>query len=205
MWAAYLGQWFTLPTWRGFQYPQNISKILLYVYVDGDPGPCPKAALLFFLTISLLSPIPSLWLPVRESNPGLLHDRWGPSLNHYYKTSHYPLQGGTHSSEGRSPLGPLCLAAVKLFFSTSPKTLSLRFNSVPGDRGGWIRLQGHRQRQCTAHGSGRKCPILCPSDLQLLPPLARPNQAPVGDAAHQGRRRASSGWIWGAGDATGEK
>ena len=64
------------------------------------------------------------------------------SWNLNYKTYH-PLQAGTHSSEGMSPLWPpLPGKAVKLFFSTSPKLLSLRFNSVSGYRG---QLQLHRQ------------------------------------------------------------
>ena len=41
-----------------------------------------------------------------------------------------------HSFEGISPLGPpLPGRAIKLFFSTSPKTLPLKFNSVSGYRG----------------------------------------------------------------------
>ena len=64
-----------------------------------------------------------------------------PSLNHYYKTPHYPLQVGTHSLEGISPLWPpLPGKAIKLFYSTSLKTLSPRFNSVLGSRD-QIRLQ----------------------------------------------------------------
>ena len=54
----------------------------------------------------------------------------------YYKTPHYPLQVRTHSFEGIIPLwSPLPGKAIKLFFSTSPKTLSLRFNTVSGYRG----------------------------------------------------------------------
>ena len=46
-----------------------------------------------------------------------------PLLEHY-KTPHYPLQGGTHSLEGRSQLcPPFPGKARKLFFSTSSKTL----------------------------------------------------------------------------------
>ena len=37
----------TSPTWWGFQYLQNSPKILLCVSLDGERGPCPKAALLF--------------------------------------------------------------------------------------------------------------------------------------------------------------
>ena len=54
-----------------------------------------------------------------------------PSLSHHYKTSHYTLQAGTHSSEGTSLLWPsLPGKEIKLFFATSAKTLSPRFNSV---------------------------------------------------------------------------
>ena len=64
-----------------------------------------------------------------------------PSLNHYYKTPHYPLQVGPHSLEGISSLWPpLPGKAIKLFFPTSPQTLSPRFNSVSGCRG---RIQLH--------------------------------------------------------------
>ena len=54
------------------------------------------------------------------------------SLNFCYKTSHQNLQGWGHIVfECRSPLCPhLSGKAIKLFSSTSPKTLSLRFNSA---------------------------------------------------------------------------
>ena len=59
-----------------------------------------------------------------------------PLLLEHYKTPHYPLQGGTYSLEGISLLWPpLPGRAVKLFLSTSPKTLSLRFNLAPVYRG----------------------------------------------------------------------
>ena len=63
-----------------------------------------------------------------------------PSLNHYCKTSHYPLQVGTHDFEGISLLWPpLSGKTIKLFFSISPKTLSPRFNSVWAYRGqNWL-------------------------------------------------------------------
>ena len=49
-----------------------------------------------------------------------------------------PAQVGTQSFWGMSPLcPPLPGKAVKLIFSTSPKTSSLRFNSAPVHRG-WI-------------------------------------------------------------------
>ena len=55
------------------------------------------------------------------------------SLSHYCwcKASQHPFQVGTHSFEGIKPLW------VKLFFSTSPQTLSPRFHWVPVYRG-WI-------------------------------------------------------------------
>ena len=57
-----------------------------------------------------------------------------------YKTPHRLPLVGTHSSEGISLLWPpLPSKAIKLFFFTSPKTLSLRFNLVSVFRG-WIWL-----------------------------------------------------------------
>ena len=38
-------------TWWEFQYLQNSSKILLCVSLQGEPGPCPRAALLFLLIV----------------------------------------------------------------------------------------------------------------------------------------------------------
>ena len=71
--------------------------------------------------------------PTNQKN---VHELIMPSLNHSYKTSHYPLQVGTHSFEGISPpWSPLPGKAIKLFFSTSLKTLSPRINSVSGYRG----------------------------------------------------------------------
>ena len=50
----------------------------------------------------------------------------------YYKTCHYLPRVGTLGREGISPLcPPLPGKAVKLSFSTSPKTLSLRFDLAP--------------------------------------------------------------------------
>ena len=76
--------------------------------------------------------------PTNQKN---VHKLIMPCLNHNCKSPHYPLQVGTHSSEGIRPLQPpLPGKAIKLFFSTSPKTLSLIFNSVSGQRG-QIQLQ----------------------------------------------------------------
>ena len=48
----------TSPTWWGFQYQQNSSKILLRVPLEGEPGPCPKAALFYLGFSSLVSAFP---------------------------------------------------------------------------------------------------------------------------------------------------
>ena len=46
-----------------FSHLQSSSKILFCVSLEGEPGPCPKAALLFPLAVPALSHIPSLpWL-----------------------------------------------------------------------------------------------------------------------------------------------
>ena len=56
-------------------------------------------------------------------------------LLEHCKTPHYPLQCGTHSLEGISPLWPpLPGKAIKLCFSTSSKTLPPRFNQAPVHR-----------------------------------------------------------------------
>ena len=79
--------------------------------------------------------------PINQKN---VHKLIMPCLNHYYESPHHTLQVGTCTFEGISLLwSPLPGRAIKLFFSTSPKTLSLRFNLVLGYRG-WI---------CLHHGS----------------------------------------------------
>lgn len=45
-----------------------------------------------------------------------VHGLITPSLNHYYKTSHHPLQVGTQSFEGTNLLrSPLLAKTIKLF------------------------------------------------------------------------------------------
>ena len=83
------------------------------------------------------------WLPVTSppTNQKNVPALSTPSLNHHYAASHYPLQAGIHSSVGSSPLcPPLSGQTVKLLFSTSSKTLSLRFNLASGYKD-QIRLQ----------------------------------------------------------------
>ena len=69
-----------------------------------------------------------------------LHTTWSlsaaPPLNHCYKTPHQiPLCWDT-VLRSTSPLcPPLPGKTIKLFFSTSPRTLSLRFDSAPVHRG----------------------------------------------------------------------
>ena len=61
-----------------------------------------------------------------------------PRVDHavfYYKTCHYLSQAGTLAGEGMTPLSPPLLGkAIKLSFSTSPKTLSTGFDLalIPG-------------------------------------------------------------------------
>ena len=79
--------------------------------------------------------------PINQKN---VHKLIMPCLHHYYESPHHTLQVGTCTFEGISLLwSPLPGKAIKLFFSTSPKTLSPRFNLVLGYRG-WI---------CLHHGS----------------------------------------------------
>ena len=47
-----------------------------------------------------------------------VHELITASFNHYYKTSHHPLQVGTHSFEGTNLLrSPLLGKTIKLFFT----------------------------------------------------------------------------------------
>ena len=48
------------PTWQEFQYLQNSSKVLLCVSLVEESGLAPRLLLLFLLTVSPLSHIPSL-------------------------------------------------------------------------------------------------------------------------------------------------
>ena len=69
------------------------------------------------------------WLPLTSL---LTHQKKCPETDHaliYYKTSPYVSKVGTDGFEGISPLcPPLPGKAIKLSFSTSPRTLSLRFD-----------------------------------------------------------------------------
>ena len=63
--------------------------------------------------------------PIRRMSMNWLR----PSLNHYYKTSDYPLQVGTHSFLRQEPtVSPFACQSNKAILFTSPKTLSLRFD-----------------------------------------------------------------------------
>ena len=67
--------------------------------------------------------------PTHQKN---VHENIVFSLNNFYITLHYLPQVGTHFFTAMSPLWPsLTGKALKLFFSTSPRTLSLRFNLTP--------------------------------------------------------------------------
>ena len=103
------------------------------------------------------------WLPLTSppTNQKPAHELTSPSLNHYCKTFYLTAPSRSeHSFEGISPLCPLLRGKpIKLFFSTLPKTLSPRFNSVLGYKG-WIQLQNTCQNLLdpypkTTHDSSR--------------------------------------------------
>lgn len=88
------------------------------------------------------------YLLLPPTNQKAVHDLITPPLNHY--KPHYPLQVGTHSSGSINLLwSPLPGKAIQLFFLTSPKIQSPRFNLGSGYRG-WIWLhwvlKSHRQK-----------------------------------------------------------
>ena len=60
---------------------------------------------------------------------------------------------GAHRFQGRSPCVPLCL--LKLFFSTSPKTLSLGFNLGPVHRGRAFGINRSKGRISVKDGCSR--------------------------------------------------
>ena len=96
----------TSPTWWGLQCLQNSSKVLLCVSLEGEPGPCPKAALLFLLTAPPLSPGP---LPSRISICLNLQGRSWRLNEAYFLLS----RNGGHRKAfvPRSPTGP-CSVSV---------------------------------------------------------------------------------------------
>ena len=63
------------PTWRGFQYLQNSSKILLCVPIRGERAPCPNATLDCFSLVS--NPLPSLINKCLNLPIGTQQRAWG--------------------------------------------------------------------------------------------------------------------------------
>ena len=59
-----------------------------------------------------------------------VHELITPSLNNYYKTSYYLPHVGTHGFEGmtHSTVSPFAWQSNEAILSTSPRTLSLRFD-----------------------------------------------------------------------------
>ena len=98
-----------------------------------------------------------------STNQKSVHELVMPSLNSYYTSSHYPLQGGPHRFEGISLLWSAVLGKpikfIYLFFLNSPTTLSLRFNSVPGYRN-QIQLQLFNLINALFHLSSRMSQFL---------------------------------------------
>ena len=76
-------------------------------------------------------------LTLPPTNQKTAHELTSPSLNHYCKTFYLTAPPRSeHSFEDISPLCPLLRGKpIKLLFSTLPKTLSPRFNSVLGYKG----------------------------------------------------------------------
>ena len=75
-WVAY-NLSLTSPTWRGFQFQKNSSKIFLCVSIDGEIGSCPKAALDCFSLVSYPPSLPYLttaWICPLETREG--HGGW---------------------------------------------------------------------------------------------------------------------------------
>ena len=75
-WVAY-NLSLTSPTWRGFQFQKNSSKIFLCVSIDGEIRSCPKAALDCFSLVSYPPSLPYLttaWICPLETREG--HGGW---------------------------------------------------------------------------------------------------------------------------------
>lgn len=86
-------------------------------------------------------------------------------LNHYYKTSHclYSMLGHL-VLRALAHCGPFVWQSIKLFFSTSSKSLPLRFNLMLGYRG-QIQLQSKEAQ--TQRTYGEKDPWAVPSSTGL--------------------------------------
>ena len=66
---------------------------------------------------------------------------------------------------------PLAVKAMKLFFSTSPKTLSLRFNSVSGYRGWiWLHILWSETERTSGANSDKEIRSLCLEPVGHLAP-----------------------------------
>ena len=105
-----------------------------------------------------------MWLTLTSSstNQKEVHKLISPSsLNHYYKTPHCTLQVWTHSFESISPLWhSLSGKSIKLFFSTSPKALPLRFNLVSVYRGQiWHRVFS-KPCEINVNPAAKRCTLL---------------------------------------------
>ena len=112
----------------------QVEKVLYGAHKHVDPRPVGTRRLVM-LASTHLTTNPS------EECPRADHALFEPLL----ENSSLPLQVGTHSFEGISQLWtPLPGKAIKLFFFTSPKTLSPRFNLVSGYKN-WIWFHYHLQ------------------------------------------------------------
>ena len=95
-----------------------MGEVMLCSHKHADPSPVKFEGWLMLMTLTATD---------LTTNPS----EECPQVDHaifYSKTCHYLSQAGTLAVEGMTPLSPPLLGkAIKLSFSTSPKTLSLRF------------------------------------------------------------------------------
>ena len=98
------------------------------------PVQCHKPLSIVLQALCLSDLIPWIPMTLPPTNEKNFYELIIPSsLNHYYKTLHYPLQV---CFEGITLLrSPFPGKAMKLFFASSPKNLSLRVNLVSGFSG----------------------------------------------------------------------
>ena len=105
---------------------------------------------------------------IKRMSKSWSHPLWGCFIlfhvietESFYKIPHYSFQVGTHSFEDFSPLWPpLPGKAIKLFFSTSPKALPLRFNLVSVYRGQIWHQVFSKPCEINVNPAAKKCTLL---------------------------------------------
>ena len=94
------------PTWRGFPYLLNGSKILLCESFDGETGPCPKAFSPWSPNPFLLQ-LTTVWICPLELREG--HGGWKKALSYNQRS------GGCKGLVPSSPTGP-CAVPIWLIW-----------------------------------------------------------------------------------------